>query len=44
MQAGATVLGISRDDVDSHGAFRDRHALAVRLLSDIDLDVAHAYG
>jgi peroxiredoxin Q/BCP len=38
------VLGVSRDDVDSHGCFRDRHGLAVRLLSDVDLDAARAYG
>jgi thioredoxin-dependent peroxiredoxin len=43
-RAGATVLGVSRDDVESHGCFRDRHGLAVRLLSDVDLEVAHAYG
>jgi peroxiredoxin len=43
-RAGAAVLGVSRDDVESHGCFRDRHGLAVRLLSDIDLEVAHAYG
>jgi peroxiredoxin len=43
-KAGATVLGVSRDDVESHGCFRDRHGLAVRLLSDVDLDAAHAYG
>jgi peroxiredoxin Q/BCP len=43
-KAGATVLGVSRDDVESHGCFRDRHGLAVRLLSDVDLDAARAYG
>jgi peroxiredoxin Q/BCP len=43
-KAGATVLGVSRDDVQSHGCFRDRHGLAVRLLSDVDLDAARAYG
>lgn len=43
-QAGATVLGVIRDDVESHGNFRDRHGLAVRLLSDVDLDAARAYG
>ncbi|MBC7781789.1 MAG: peroxiredoxin [Proteobacteria bacterium] len=42
-QAGATVLGVSRDDVESHGLFRDKHGLAVRLLSDADLDAARAY-
>jgi len=43
-RAGAAVLGVSRDDVESHGCFRDRHGLAVRLLSDVDLEVARAYG
>lgn len=43
-KAGAVVLGVSRDDVDSHGDFRDRHSLAVRLLSDADLEVSRAYG
>lgn len=43
-RAGAAVLGVSRDDVESHGCFRDRHGLAVRLLSDVDLEVAHVYG
>ena len=27
-----TVLGVSRDDCLSHGAFRDKHGLSVRLL------------
>ncbi len=43
-RAGAVVLGVSRDDVDSHGCFRDKHGLAVRLLSDCELDTARAYG
>jgi len=43
-RAGAVVLGVSRDDVGSHGDFRDRHGLAVRLLSDADLEVSRAYG
>ncbi|MES9938456.1 MAG: peroxiredoxin [Sedimenticola sp.] len=30
------VLGISRDNCLSHGAFRDKHGLAIRLLADID--------
>ncbi|MET0094023.1 MAG: peroxiredoxin, partial [Sedimenticola sp.] len=28
------VLGISRDNCLSHGAFRDKHGLAIRLLAD----------
>ena len=38
------VLGVSRDDCLSHGAFRDKHGLAVRLLSDADSDVCEKYG
>jgi peroxiredoxin len=39
-----TVVGISRDDCDSHAKFRDKHGLAVRLLCDTDGDVCRAYG
>ncbi|MFB9150641.1 peroxiredoxin [Roseovarius ramblicola] len=42
--AGATVLGISRDSVASHGKFRDKHALTVPLLSDAEGSVCEAYG
>jgi thioredoxin-dependent peroxiredoxin len=38
------VLGISRDDCISHGAFRDKHGLTVQLLSDTDGDVSTQYG
>ena len=38
------MLGVSRDDCLSHGAFRDKHGLAVRLLSDADSDVCEKYG
>lgn len=41
---GAVVFGISRDDCMVHGAFRDRHGLAVQLLSDIDGDACRSYG
>lgn len=30
------VLGISKDNCLSHGAFRDKHGLTIRLLADID--------
>ena len=43
-EAGATVLGVSRDDCLSHGAFRDKHGLSVRLLSDADSEVCAQYG
>lgn len=37
------VMGISRDDCLSHGSFRDKHGLAVRLLSDIEGEVCGRY-
>jgi thioredoxin-dependent peroxiredoxin len=37
------VLGVSRDDCLSHGAFRDKHGLSVRLLADADSEVCEAY-
>jgi len=37
------VLGVSRDDCLSHGAFRDKHGLSVRLLSDADSEVCEKY-
>ena len=41
---GAEVIGISRDTCISHGAFRDKHGLNVRLLADTDGEVCQAYG
>ena len=38
------VLGISRDDCLTHGAFRDKHGLAVSLLADMDAEVCEDYG
>jgi peroxiredoxin Q/BCP len=43
-QAGAVVLGVSPDDVDSHARFADRYDLPHRLLADPDRDVIRAYG
>jgi peroxiredoxin len=37
------VLGISRDNCGSHGAFRDKYGLNVRLLADTDGEVCEAY-
>jgi thioredoxin-dependent peroxiredoxin len=42
--AGASVLGISPDDQNSHRKFVDKHDLTIRLLSDTDKSVAEAYG
>ena len=38
------ILGISRDDCMSHADFRDKHGLAVLLLSDVDGKVCEKYG
>jgi thioredoxin-dependent peroxiredoxin len=42
--AGATVIGVSKDTVKSHGSFRDKYSLRIPLLSDPDLAVHKAYG
>lgn len=42
--AGTEVLGISVDNVDSHGQFANKHKLTQRLLSDADKRVSIAYG
>lgn len=41
---GATVIGISPDDAESHQRFRAKHGLPFYLLSDTDHRVAEAYG
>lgn len=38
------VLGVSMDDCESHGAFRDKHGLSVQLLSDMEGEVCGRYG
>ena len=42
--AGADVIGISRDDADSHAKFRDHHHLPFTLLSDPGGKVAASWG
>jgi thioredoxin-dependent peroxiredoxin len=41
---GAVVLGVSPDDVASHGKFRDKYALNFPLLADVDHKIADTYG
>ncbi len=41
---GATVLGVSADDVASHVKFRDKFKLNFPLLADVDHKVAEKYG
>ncbi len=43
-EAGAAVLGISPDDVDSHAKFADKYDLPHRLLADPERKVIEAYG
>ncbi len=40
---GATVVGISSQDLESHEAFVAKHGLNVPLLADVDKQVARAY-
>lgn len=42
-QAGATVYGVSTDDVDSHRDFADQEDLSFDLLADPDGTVADAF-
>jgi thioredoxin-dependent peroxiredoxin len=43
-RAGAVVLGVSPDDVDSHQSFRADYELPFTLLADPDHKVAESYG
>ena len=42
--AGATLVGISPDSVESHAKFRKKHELSVKLAADTEKKVATAYG
>ncbi len=42
--AGAVILGVSNDPVDSHLKFREKHKLPFDLLADEDASVSKAYG
>lgn len=42
--AGASVLGVSKDTPDKHARFAKKHALTVRLASDVDGGVCDAFG
>jgi peroxiredoxin Q/BCP len=43
-QAGAVVIGVSKDNVASHDKFKTKHKLDLTLASDEDIKVAQAYG
>jgi peroxiredoxin Q/BCP len=38
------ILGVSMDDCMTHGAFRDKHGIAIQLLSDVEGEVCRRYG
>lgn len=42
--AGAVILGVSKDDTDSHGKFTTKFGLNFPLLADIDGALCEAYG
>jgi peroxiredoxin Q/BCP len=42
--AGASVVGVSKDSIKSHGSFRDKFGLKIPLLSDPDLTIHKAFG
>ena len=42
--AGATVVGVSRDSVAKHDKFIAKHDLNIALVSDADSDVCERYG
>ena len=44
LSEGAIVLGVSRDDADSHRHFRERRRLPFPLLVDADAKVSTRYG
>lgn len=41
---GAVVAGVSRDSVESHKKFEEKHGLALTLLSDPGLNLHEAFG
>jgi peroxiredoxin Q/BCP len=43
-QAGAEVVGVSLDDVESHEAFAAKHKVPFALLADVDAATTRAYG
>lgn len=44
VEAGAEVIGISSDSVDSHAAFAGKHRLPMQLVADVGGAVRAAYG
>lgn len=43
-EMGAEIIGISRDEANSHEKFKAKYSLNFLLLTDKDTEVMHAYG
>ena len=43
-EAGAAILGVSRDTVEKHRKFAEKHQLSIRLGADVDGVVCEAFG
>jgi peroxiredoxin Q/BCP len=43
-EAGATVIGVSKDSASSHDKFRAKHGLTIRLASDESGEMLERYG
>jgi peroxiredoxin Q/BCP len=43
-KSGISVLGVSKDSLESHQKFRKKHKLKITLGSDPDIKMAEAYG
>lgn len=43
-KAGAVILGVSTDDVESHKQFAEKYHLNFSLLADVDKTMANSYG
>jgi len=43
-EANTEVIGVSKDNCVSHGKFRDKYGLSVRLLADVEGQLCEAYG
>ena len=42
--ANTVVIGVSKDNCVSHGRFRDKYGLTIRLLADVEGQLCEAYG
>lgn len=43
-EADTSIIGVSKDNCVSHGSFRDKYGLTVRLLADVEGQLCEAYG